>query len=121
MSAVRLARGQRVGERYRLERELGRGGTSVTWEATDERLDRPVAVRIFDSGIDPNALMKRAGLAASLTHPRVVRVFDTGEDTGRFFTVSELVGESLQTVRLPLAADVALQTSIDIAEALRYA
>jgi serine/threonine protein kinase len=119
--AVRLARGQRVGERYRLERELGRGGSSVTWEATDERLDRPVAVRIFDSGIDPNALMKRAGLAASLTHPRVVRVFDTGLDGGRFFTVSELLPASLRSVRLPLAPDHALATAIDVVEALRYA
>ena len=119
--AVRLARGQRVGERYRLERELGRGDTAVTWEATDERLDRPVAVRIFDSGIDPNALMKRAGLAASLTHPRVVRVFDTGHDSGRFFTVSELLPASLRTVRLPLAPDQAIATAIDVTEALRYA
>jgi serine/threonine protein kinase len=118
---VRLARGQRVGERYRLERELGRGSGSVTWEATDERLDRPVAVRIFDSGTDPNALMKRAGLAASLTHPRVVRVFDTGHDGGRFFTVSELLPASLRSVRLPLAPDQAIATAIDVTEALRYA
>jgi serine/threonine protein kinase len=118
---VRLARGQRVGERYRLERELGRGTGSVTWEATDERLDRPVAVRIFDPGVDPNALMKRAGLAASLTHPRVVRVFDTGNDSGRFFTVSELLPASLQSVRLPLAPGQALSTAIDVTEALRYA
>lgn len=121
MSTVRLARGIRVGDRYRLERELGDGTDGTTWEAVDERLDRPVALRLFAPGSDRKTIVKRAGLAASLTHPRVVRVFDTGEDTGRFFTVSELVPESLQTVRLPLAADVALQTSIDIAEALQYA
>ncbi len=118
---VRLARGQRVGERYRLERELGRGDGSVTWVATDERLDRSVAVRMFDSGLDRDALMKRAGLAASLTHPRVVRVFDTGHDGGRFFTVSELLQASLHTVRLPLTPDQAISTAIDVAEALRYA
>jgi hypothetical protein len=119
--SVRLARGQRVGERYRLERELGRGGGSVTWEATDERLDRSVAVRIFDPGVDAKVLMKRAGLAASLTHPRVVRVFDTGQEGGRFFTVSELLPASLRTVRLPLAPDQSLATAIDVVEALRYA
>ena len=119
--ALRLARGQRVGERYRLERELGRGSGSVTWVATDERLDRSVAVRIFDSGLDRDALMKRAGLAASLTHPRVVRVFDTGQDAGSFFTVSELLTASLHTVRLPLTPDQAISTAIDVAEALRYA
>src|SRR5918996_5004595 len=119
--AVRLARGQRVGERYRLERELGRGQASVTWEATDERLDRSVAVRVFEAGIDAKVLMKRAGLAASLTHPRVVRVFDTGQEGGRFFTVSELLPASLRSVRLPLAPHQSLATAIDVVEAVRYA
>lgn len=117
----RLARGVRVGDRYRLERELGPGTEGVTWEALDERLDRPVALRIFDASLDRATIVKRAGLAASLTHPRVVRVFDTGEDAGRFFTVSELVGQSLRGVRLPLSPDTALQTATDIAEALHYA
>jgi hypothetical protein len=121
VSTTRLTRGIRVGDRYRLERELGHGTDGTTWEAVDERLDRPVALRLFAPGSDRKTIVKRAGVAASLTHPRVVRVFDTGEDGGRFFTVSELVSESLQTVRLPLAPDVALQTSIDIAEALHYA
>lgn len=118
---TRLARGVRVGDRYRLDHELGPGTDGVTWQAFDERLDRPVALRIFDASLDRKTIVKRAGIAASLTHPRVVRVFDTGEDTGRFFTVSELVGDSLQTVRLPLPPDAALQTATDIAEALHYA
>lgn len=121
MSATRLTRGIRVGDRYRLERELGHGTECTTWEAVDERLDRPVALRLFAPGSDRREIVRRAGLAASLTHPRVVRVFDTGEDEGRFFTVSELVPESLQTVRLPLPPDLALATATDIAEALLYA
>jgi serine/threonine protein kinase len=117
----RLARGVRVGDRYRLERELGAGEDSVTWEAVDERLDRPVALRIFDASLDRRDIVTRAGKAASLTHPRVVRVFDTGEDAGRYFTVSELVEGSLATTRLPLGAETALRTATDIAEALHYA
>jgi serine/threonine protein kinase len=118
---ARVARGQRVGGRYRLERELGRGGGSVTWEATDERLDRAVALRLFEGGIDRKALTKRAGVAASLTHPRVVRVFDTGQEGDQFFTVSELLPASLRTVRLPLSSDEAIRMAIDAAEALSYA
>ncbi|MEX0874935.1 MAG: protein kinase [Actinomycetota bacterium] len=116
-----LARGQRVGDRYQLIRELGSGGSSVTWEALDERLGRSVALRVFESSIDRPTLVRRAGVAASLTHPRVVRVFDTGQDGNRFFTVSELLQTSLGTVRLPLAPDAAVQTAIDVAEALQYA
>ncbi len=117
----RLARGARVGDRYRLDHELGRSDLGVTWQATDERLDRDVALRIFDPGIDRKSLVQRAGVAASLTHPRVVRVFDTGTDEGRFFTVSELLPTSLRTVKLPLTAENALFTAIDVAEALQYA
>ena len=121
MSSTRLTRGIRVGDRYRLERELGHGADGTTWEAVDERLDRPVALRLFAPGTDRTTIVRRAGLAASLTHPRVVRVFDTGEDEGRFFTVSELVPESLQTARRPLPPDVALSIATQIAEALQYA
>ncbi len=116
-----LARGQRVGNRYQLSKLLGHGTHSVTWEALDERLDRSVALRVFNSGLDRATLVKRAGAAASLTHPRVVRVFDTGQDDGSFFTVSELLHASLATARLPLAPATAVQTAIDVAEALHYA
>jgi len=116
-----LARGQRVGDRYLLTELLGHGTNSVTWKALDERLDRSVALRVFDSGLDRATLVKRAGAAASLTHPRVVRVFDTGQDDGSFFTVSELLHASLATVRLPLAPATAVQTAIDVAEAVNYA
>jgi len=115
VTPTRLARGTRVGNRYRLERELGRGTDGITWEAIDERLDRPVALRVFSAGSDRATVVKRAGIAASLTHPRVVRVFDTGEDGGRFFTVSELLPESLLSIRLPLPADSALLVATDIA------
>jgi len=118
---TRLARGQRVGDRYRLDHQLGESEHGVTWEAVDERLDRAVALRMFDPGIDRSELTQRAGVAASLTHPRVVRVFDTGTDAGRFFTVSELLATSLSSVRLPLSSTNALYTAIDVAEALQYA
>jgi serine/threonine protein kinase len=121
VTSTRLAKGQRVGGRYRLEQELGYGTEGTTWEAVDERLDRPVALRIFESTLDRKTIVRRAGRAASLTHPRVVRVFDTGEDGGRFFTVSELVPESLRTIKLPLPPDTALQFALDVTEALAYA
>ena len=121
MTPTRLARGTRVGDRYRLDHELGHGADSITWEAIDERLDRPVALRIFAAGSDRRDVVARAGVAASLTHPRVVRVFDTGEDRGRFFTVSELMSGSLRAARLPITNTAALAMAIDVAEALDYA
>jgi serine/threonine protein kinase len=116
-----LRAGAVIGGRYRLERRLGQGSSSDTWEAFDERLDRPVAMRFFGSDEDRRALMKRAGLAASLTHPRAVRVFDTGFDEGRFFTVSELLPGSLRTARLPLIPNEAVGVAIGVAEGLQHA
>jgi serine/threonine protein kinase len=116
-----LRPGEIVSGRYRLERRLGRGHASDTWEAFDERLDRAVALRFFGADEDRRALMKRAGLAASLTHPRAVRVFDTGFDTGRFFTVSELLPGSLRTARLPLIGNEAVGVAVGVAEGLAHA
>lgn len=113
--------GDRVGGRYRLERQLGRSDQASTWEAFDERLDRPVAIRIFEQSSDRRALTKRAGLAASLTHPRVLRLFDTGFDAERFFTISELGSGSLAGVRLPLPGAEAHRVATEIAEALEHA
>lgn len=118
---VRLAPGERVGDRYRLDRELGRGRSSTTWAGFDERLDRPVCVRIFEGDLDRRELAKRAGQAASLTHPRAVRVFDTGYDRGHFYTVSELLGGSVASARRPLGPGEAVRLAIDVAEALAHA
>jgi serine/threonine protein kinase len=116
-----LARGHRVGGRYRLEAELGQGTAASAWRAFDERLERPVAVRLFDPELDRDLLQERAGRAASLTHPRVVRIFDTGFDGGQFFTVSELLPGSLAWARLPLPGHEAADIAVQIAEALHHA
>jgi eukaryotic-like serine/threonine-protein kinase len=116
-----LGPGYRVGGRYRLEAELGRGASSVAWRAVDERLERPVAVRIFGDQLDRELLERRAGQAASLTHPRVVRVFDTGMENGRYFTVSELVPGCLSWARLPLQPAEVVAIGAQVAEALHYA
>jgi len=116
-----LGPGALIGGRYRLERALGRGRSSETWEAFDQRLDRPVALRFFGTDEDRRALVKRAGLAASLTHPRAVRVFDTGFDAGHFFTVSELLPGSLRTARHPLVGNEAVGVAIGVVEGLQHA
>lgn len=112
--------GERVGGRYRLDRELGSGAESTTYHAYDERLDRAVALRIFRVDAELEALTKRAGMAASLTHPRVVRVFDMGRDEERFFTVSELLPSSLADEDALEAAEL-LRITTDVLEALDHA
>ena len=71
------------------------------YEGWDERLARPVAVKLLrpDLAADPDLRRRfelEARAAARLTHPNVVAVFDAGEDNGRSYIVMErLRGESL--------------------------
>ena len=87
--------------RYRLGNLLGRGGMAEVYDGFDERLARPVAIKILrPSAVDDPAMRARfereARSAARLSHPAVVAVFDSGEDRGRAYLVMErLPGETL--------------------------
>ncbi|MEV5819691.1 protein kinase [Micromonospora haikouensis] len=70
--------------RYRLVRQVGRGGSAVVWQAVDELLDRTVAVKLLAPGAaeDPRwrgAVRSEARAAARLDHPNVAAVYDYGE------------------------------------------
>jgi serine/threonine-protein kinase len=96
-----IATGTRLKERYRLERPLGRGGMASVWLATDEVLERPVAVKVLSDTIasDPEFLARfrrEARVAASLSHPNLIGVYDFGEGEERPYLVMEYVpGENL--------------------------
>ena len=78
--------------RYRLGRRLGSGGFGTVYAATDERLQRAVAVKVIPGAPDRGERGRREALAAGrLDHPGVVAVFDAGEDSRARYLVSELV------------------------------
>lgn len=92
--------------RYRLGRLLGSGGMADVYRATDERLHRPVAVKVLRPG-DPAAGEGEAAararfttegrMVAQLNHPAIVSIFDAGEDGERAFLVMECMpGTSLR-------------------------
>jgi serine/threonine-protein kinase len=87
--------------KYRLERELGRGGMGSVWLAQHLTLRSPVAIKLIDPAIaeNPEALsrfLREAQSAASLRSPHVVQILDHGVDNGVPFIVMELLeGESL--------------------------
>jgi serine/threonine protein kinase/Tol biopolymer transport system component len=69
--------------RFRLRRELARGGMGTVWAAWDERLDREVALKLLPRVLvtEPSAeaRFEREALAmARLQHPNVVSIFDVG-------------------------------------------
>jgi serine/threonine protein kinase len=86
--------------RYALISPLGRGGMGQVWEGRDERLGRPVAVKLLTGDMlagraEPDDLVRRftreAAVTAGLEHPGVPTIYDAGEYDGGLFLVMELV------------------------------
>ena len=129
-----LAAGQKIDDRYLLERRIAVGGMGEVWEASDTRLGRGVAVKVLrpELGDDPEFLHRfriEARTVASLDNPGIAAVHDYGEDeapNGRrtAYLVMELVrGEPLSTIiaRGPIDADETLRLIEDAAWALQAA
>jgi serine/threonine-protein kinase len=115
-----------VAGRYRLERLIGRGGMAEVWLAQDERLGRPVGVKLLASGYSSMTDFEReAGILSRLQHPNIVTVYDAGEEDGRNFIVMEFVeGRSLRQhlqEQGPLSPAAATELGAGMAEALAYA
>ncbi|MDX2005753.1 MAG: serine/threonine-protein kinase [Meiothermus sp.] len=84
----------KLANRYRLETPLGEGGMAEVWRATDERMERAVAVKLLHSYIHPNErkrFFQEVKALSKLSHPGVVQVYDLGEEEGRTYFVMELV------------------------------
>ena len=84
--------------RYRLRALLARGGMGTVYLGVDERLERPVAVKVMHRALadDPDFVARftrEARSAARLNAPEVVAVYDTGRDpeTGAAYLVMEHV------------------------------
>ncbi|MEE2059838.1 Stk1 family PASTA domain-containing Ser/Thr kinase [Rhodococcus artemisiae] len=88
--------GKLLDRRYLIEARIARGGMSTVYRATDQRLDRPVAVKVMDHqfAADPQFLARfefEARSVARLNHPGLVAVYDQGQDGDDVFLVMELV------------------------------
>jgi len=97
--------------RYRLVRELGRGGMAIVWLARDEELQRPVALKLLRPGLaleerHADRFRREALAIAKLRHPGVVQIHDVGSAQGYHYLAMEYVeGPSLATVIAALPAD----------------
>jgi serine/threonine-protein kinase len=120
-------RGTTLNGRYRLEDRIGSGGMSTVYCATDQTLQRKVAIKLMNREIATDSdqlerFRREARAVAQLSHPHIVGVIDYGEDDGRPYIVFEYVeGETLKerirrSGRLPITEAVAY--AIEIARAL---
>ena len=115
-----------IGGRYRLESLLGRGGSAEVWRASDQALERQVALKLVTAsgGEDAHRVGDEARLLAQLSHPGLVPVYDAGtDDHGRPWVVMELVdGETLaDTIRRgAVPAERVAEVGARLADALSY-
>jgi len=121
--------GAAVGGRYRIEREIGRGGMATVFLAHDLRHGRQVALKVLDPelahAVGPERFLREIAIAAQLSHPHIMPLFDSGDASGHLFYVMPFIrGESLRQ-RLErerqMPVDDALKITRDVAEALDHA
>src|SRR5687768_3562959 len=120
----------RLGDRYAVERELGRGGMGAVYLARDLRLDRPVALKVLPAEFAGDSSLRERFLretrtAASFSHPNIVPVHAVEERDGLLaFAMGYVEGESVaERVRRagPLDVRSVVRLLQDVGYALAYA
>ena len=118
-----------LADRYALGRELGRGGMSTVYIATDLRHGRDVAIKVLAASVSrllgTERFLGEIRISAGLTHPNILPLHDSGDAAGLLFYVMPYVdGPSLRD-RLErekrLSVKEAVHVVTDLADGLEFA
>ncbi len=131
MGVADLERGTIIGDRYRIDGTVGRGGMGAVYRAFDTRDNREVALKVLLANYssresDSKRFEREASLVKKLDHPNIVELLDYGQtDAGEPYIAFELLlGSSLCDVLKrdgALHASRVVQVTRDIIEALEAA
>jgi eukaryotic-like serine/threonine-protein kinase len=126
-----------LGDRYRLDRELGQGGMATVYLANDLKHNRDVALKVLRSDIaaelGSERFLREIRLVAQLHHPHILPLYDSGvlvpdPDSGTvsrpFYVMPYMEGQTLRDRLLQepqLEIDHALRIARQVAGALDYA
>jgi len=110
--------------RFRIERQLGRGGMGTVYLATDLAHERPIALKVLDpalgAAIGADRFVREVQLTARLQHPHICALYDSGEisvpegPSHLWYSMPYLPGGSL-------AARLRRDGRLSIADAVRIA
>ena len=80
-----------LADRYRVGRELGRGGMASVYLARDQKHGRDVAIKVITSDLSASLgherFLREIEIAARLRHPNIVPLYDSGEVSGSLYFV----------------------------------
>jgi len=120
-----------VEQRYRVIKEIGRGGMGVVYQALDSALEREVALKELPTHLTAQPEFARrfkqeARMLGRLSHPNIVQVYDLVEDGERLWIAMELVkggtlADAIERSGGSIAVPRALELAQQIAAGLAYA
>jgi eukaryotic-like serine/threonine-protein kinase len=91
--------GEVVLGRFRIEERIGSGGFGTVYRAWDDRLQRPVAVKVIDREHGAPRVTREAQAVARLTHRNIATLYELASDGERAFLVSELIeGDTVRSL-----------------------
>ena len=114
---------------YDIERELGGGGMSRVFVATDRSLGRKIVIKLLSpeltAEVNRGRFRREIQVAAQLQHPHIVTLLSAGEDEELvYYTMPFIVGESLKSAldrNGPLNIRDVVRILYDVVDALSYA
>jgi len=109
-------------DQYRIEREIGRGGMAIVFEALDEQHGRTVAVKVLRPelavALGPQRFLREIEIAAKLHHPHIIPLLSSGQiEDILYFTMPFVEGESLHD-RLVRESQLPIEDAVRIATEL---
>jgi serine/threonine protein kinase len=127
--------GDLIAEQYRLSEKMGEGAMSAVWVARDEKIDRPVAVKLLPGNrqISPlersyltSRLVRETRITEAIDHPAIVRAIDWGFEASNdpFLVLELLIGQSFDHLferGRGLPPECAVQLLLPIADGLSAA
>ena len=118
-----------LADRFRIERELGRGGMASVYLAYDIRQERSVALKVIRPELaevlGPDRFLREIKVTSKLRHPHILPLFESGQADGRlWYTMPFVDGGTLRQRlqkenRLPL--EDACRITLDVLAALTHA
>lgn len=128
ISDIKISNAAPVIPGYKVEKLINSGAMGQVYLATQEALERPVAIKVITPSLSIDAtfrqrFLKEGKIVAQLRHPHIVTIHDIGECSNQYYMIMEYVegGMLKDRIQKGLSPKQAINITRQIASALGYA